>query len=289
MSFKQALETKDFVITAEVGPPKGTDVSRMIEHAKGLKGLVDALNVTDNQSAVMRLCPLTASKILIDHGIEPVYQTTCRDRNRLALQSDLLGAAAFGVKNVLALTGDHVSAGDHKDAKPVFDLESVHLLEVIDKLNKGKDMAGNDLRGKTDFYPGAVVTPEAEPLEPQMWKFEKKVAAGAKFFQTQAVYNMNRFEDFMKTASKYNVKILIGVLLLKSAGMAKFLNKFVPGITVPDELIDKLSNSENPGKTGIEIAVQTIKNAKGLCSGAHIMAIGAEEKVPEIISAADIV
>lgn len=286
MNFKESLETKDFVITAEVGPPKGTDITQMNHHIEALKGHIDALNVTDNQSAVMRLCPLIASKILIDHGIEPIYQTTCRDRNRLALQSDLLGAAVLGVKNVLSLTGDHVSAGDHKDAKPVFDLESVHLLEVIELLNNGKDMAGLELQGSTDFYPGAVVTPEAEPLGPQMWKFEKKVAAGAKFFQTQAVYNMNRFEEFMAQASKHNVKILIGVLLLKSAGMAKFLNKFVPGITVPDELIDKLANSENPGKTGIEIAAQTIKSAQGLCDGAHIMAIGAEEKVPEIIAAA---
>jgi len=287
MSLKEALETKEFVLTAEVGPPKGTDISKMREHAKLIKNAVDAVNVTDNQSAVMRLTPLIASKILIDEGIDPVFQITCRDRNRLAIQSDLLGASVLGVKNVLALTGDHVSAGDHKEAKSVFDIESVQLLGVINSLNSGNDMSGNELKGKTDFFPGAVVAPESEPIEPQLWKFEKKVAAGAKFFQTQAVFDLKRFEYFMKVASKYDVKILIGILLLKSAGMAKYVNNFVPGIKVPDEIIQKLTSSENQLKTGIEIAADTIRNAKKLCHGAHIMAIGAEELVPEIISASN--
>lgn len=287
MGLKESLKNKEFVLTAEVGPPKGTDITTMREHAKLIKNSVDAVNVTDNQSAVMRLTPLIASKILIDEGIDPVFQITCRDRNRLAIQSDLLGASTIGVKNVLALTGDHVNAGDHKEAKPVFDIESVQLLGVINSLNNGKDMMGNELKGKTDFFPGAVVTPESEPIEPQLWKFEKKVAAGAKFFQTQAVFDLKRFEDFMKVASRFDVKILIGILLLKSAGMAKYINNFVPGIKIPDETIQKLASSENQLKTGIDIAAETIKNAKNICHGAHIMAIGAEELVPEIISAAN--
>lgn len=288
MSLKQTLESGKFVITAEVGPPKGTDVHEMLENTELLKGYVDALNITDNQSAVMRMSTIAAAKMVKDKGVEVVYQMTCRDRNRLALQSDLLGVAAFGINNVLSLTGDHVSAGDHKDAKPVYDIESVQLLDLINTLNSGKDMAGNDLQGAPDFYAGAVVTPESEPLEPQLYKFERKIEAGAKFFQTQAIYDLNKFEKFMQTAGKHDVKIIAGILLLKSAGMAKYLNNFVPGIVVGDELIEELGSAENPGEKGIEIAARLIKSLKGMCHGVHIMAINAEDKVPTIIEAANL-
>ncbi|MDI6716628.1 MAG: methylenetetrahydrofolate reductase [Actinomycetota bacterium] len=288
MGFKEALAKGEFVITAEVGPPKGTDISEMVHHVEALKGKVTALNVTDNQSAVMRISTLAVSKILLDLGVEPIYQMTCRDRNRLGLQSDLLGAAVLGIKNVLALTGDHTTLGDHKSAKPVFDLESVQLLQVIQGLNEGHDMAGNELKGKTDFFAGAIVTPEANPFEPQFAKFEKKIEAGAKFFQTQAVYDIKKFHAFMDRASKYNVPILAGILLLKSAGMARFLNKFVAGISVPDELIQELANSEKPLAKGIEIAGRQIRELRNVCAGVHIMAIGAEDKVPDILAAAGI-
>jgi 5,10-methylenetetrahydrofolate reductase len=213
---------------------------------------------------------------------------TCRDRNRLGLQSDLLGAAVLGVKNVLALTGDHTLLGDHKDAKPVFDLESVQLLQAINRLNEGFDMAGLELKGKTDFFAGAIVTPEANPFEPQFAKFEKKVAAGARFFQTQAVYDLNKFYSFMERASRYNVPILAGILLLKSAGMARFLNKNVAGISVPDELIRELADADKPLEKGIEIAGRQIRELKEICAGVHVMAIGAEDKVPAILAAAEI-
>ncbi|MEW5707187.1 MAG: methylenetetrahydrofolate reductase [Actinomycetota bacterium] len=288
MGFKEALAKGEFVITAEVGPPKGTDISEMVHHVEALKGKVTALNVTDNQSAVMRISTLAVSKILLDLGVEPIYQMTCRDRNRLGLQSDLLGAAVLGIKNVLALTGDHTTLGDHKSAKPVFDLESVQLLQVIQGLNEGHDMAGNELKGKTDFFAGAIVTPEANPFEPQFAKFEKKIEAGAKFFQTQAVYDIKKFHAFMDRASKYNVPILAGILLLKSAGMARFLNKFVAGISVPDELIQELANSEKPLAKGIEIAGRQIRELRNVCAGVHIMAIGAEDRVPDILAAAGI-
>jgi len=288
MGFKEALAKGEFVITAEVGPPKGTDISEMVHHVEALKGKVTALNVTDNQSAVMRISTLAVSKILLDLGVEPIYQMTCRDRNRLGLQSDLLGAAVLGIKNVLALTGDHTTLGDHKSAKPVFDLESVQLLQVIQGLNEGHDMAGNALKGKTDFFAGAIVTPEANPFEPQFAKFEKKIEAGAKFFQTQAVYDIKKFHAFMDRASKYNVPILAGILLLKSAGMARFLNKFVAGISVPDELIQELANSEKPLAKGVEIAGRQIRELRNVCAGVHIMAIGAEDKVPDILAAAGI-
>ncbi len=290
MSFREALESGKFVVTAEVGPPKGTDTSEMIHHIELLKGKVDAVNFTDNQSAVMRMNSLAGCVAALEHGVEPILQMTCRDRNRIGLQSDLLGAYALGVKNVLCMTGDHVSAGDHKGAKPVYDVESVQLLRIVDSLNNGKDLAGNELAGRTEFFQGGVVTPEANPLEPQLIKFEKKIKAGAGFFQTQAVYDMERFKEFMKYARNFPVKVLAGLVVLKSAGMANFLNNFVPGIKVPQELIDELK-AAGKGKgldKGIEICARHIRQLRdeGICDGVHIMAIGAEDKVPEIMERA---
>jgi len=288
VGFKEEIQSGTFVVTAEVGPPKGTDLSEMKHHIEGLKDKVTALNVTDNQSAVMRVCTLAIAQVMMDMGLEPIYQMTCRDRNRLGLQSDLLGASVLGIKNVLSLTGDHPVLGDHKDAKPVFDIESVGLLEVISGLNEGHDMAGLELQGKTDFFAGAIVTPEANPLEPQLAKFEKKVKAGAKFFQTQAVYDMPKFMKFMDYAKQFDVPIMAGILLLKSAGMAKYLNKFVAGVSVPQELIDELApyKGEDALKKGIEIAGRQIAELKSICAGVHVMAIGAEDKVPDILAAA---
>lgn len=290
MSLNSALESGKFTVTAEVGPPKGTDIKKILQEAEMLKGKVDALNVTDNQSAVMRINSMSFCKLLLDMGNEPILQMTCRDRNRIGLQSDLLGASILGIKNVLCMTGDHPNAGDHKEAKPVYDIESVQLLQIVDNLNNGKDMMGNDLVGATDYYQGAVVTPEANPLEPQMMKFEKKVNAGANFFQTQAIYDIEKFKDFMASARKFPVKILGGLVLLKSAGMANFMNKFVPGITVPQNLIDELKEAgkEKALDTGIDIMARHIRQLKdeNICDGVHIMAIGAEDKVPAIMERA---
>ncbi len=290
MSFREALDSGKFVVTAEVGPPKGADIEEMIHHIDLLRDKVDAINFTDNQSAVMRMNSLSGCKIALERGAEPILQMTCRDRNRIGLQSDLLGAYALGVKNVLCMTGDHVSAGDHKGARPVYDLESVQLLKVVDALNNGKDMEGNDLKGSTGFFQGAVVTPEANPLEPQLIKFEKKVKAGARFFQTQAIYDIEKFREFMRFARQYPVKILAGLVVLKSAGMAKFLNNFVPGIVVPQELIEELkaAGKEKALDTGLSICARHIKQLKEekICDGVHIMAIGMEDKVPEILERA---
>jgi 5,10-methylenetetrahydrofolate reductase len=290
VSFQDALNSGKFVVTAEIGPPKGTDIKEMLHHAEMLKGKLDAVNVTDNQSAVMRICSLAICKILLDMGHEPILQMTCRDRNRIGLQSDLLGASVLGIRNVLCMTGDHPNAGDHKEAKPVYDVESVQLLKIVDSLNNGKDMMGNELKGRTNFFQGAVVTPEANPLEPQLIKFEKKVEAGAKFFQTQAVYDIEKFKEFMKYARRFPVKILAGLVLLKSAGMANYMNKFVPGISVPQELIDELKEAgkERALDTGINIMARHIRQLKEekICDGVHIMAIGAEDKVPIIMERA---
>jgi len=293
MSFKDILNSGKFVVTAEVGPPKGTDIKEMTHHMEILKGKVDAVNVTDNQSAVMRICSMAVSKIAMEHGLEPIFQMTCRDRNRIGLQSDLLGANVLGIKNVLCMTGDHVSAGDHKGAKPVYDVESVQLLKIVDGLNNGKDMSGNEMKGATDFFQGAVVTPEANPIEPQLIKFEKKIRAGAKFFQTQAIYDIEKFKDFMKHARKFPVKILAGFVVLKSAGMANFLNNNVPGIRVPQSLIDELkaAGKEKALDTGMNITARHIKQLKEekICDGVHIMAIGMEDKVPVIMERAGLV
>jgi len=289
MTLKSALESGKFAITAEIGPLKGTDVTEINEVAELLHGKVDAANVTDQQSSVMRLGSLVTCHLLVQKGLDPVFQTTCRDRNRIALQSDLLSAAVLGVKNVLAITGDVPALGDHPQAMPVYDLDSVQLLWVISKLNEGHDMMDNELHGKTDFFPGAVVNPGADTeasFELQLIKMEKKIKAGARFFQTQAVYDVNRFVKFMKRAEGWKVPILAGIIPLKSVGMARYMNKNVAGVFVPEELIKKMADAPDKTKMGIEIATNLIKELKGVCQGVHIMAIGWEKKVPEVLAAA---
>jgi 5,10-methylenetetrahydrofolate reductase len=289
MSLKSSLEARKFAITAEVGPLKGTDITEIEEVAELLQGRVDAANVTDQQSSVMRLGSLAVCHLLKDKGLDSVLQMTCRDRNRLALQSDLLSAYVLGIENVLALTGDLPALGDHPQAKQVYDLDSVQLLWVIKRLNEGYDMMGNELQGKTNFFTGAVVTPEADTeakRELQLIKMEKKIANGASFFQTQAVYDVDSFVKFMKKVEKFGVPILAGIIPLKSAGMARFMNKNVAGVFVPEELIDKMAKAEDRTAAGIEIAANLIKGLKDICQGVHIMAIGWEKKVPAILDAA---
>lgn len=286
---RQVFDSQKFVVTAEAGPLKGTDITELKEVAKILKGKVDAVNVTDQQSSVMRLGSLAVSHLLIDWGIEPIYQLTCRDRNRIGLQSDLLNAAVLGIQNVIALTGDLPSSGDHPQAKPVYDLDSVSLLSVIKGLNEGHDMVGNQLQGTTDFFAGAVVNPGADTeaaYELQIMKMERKVAAGAKFFQTQAVFDLEIFAKFMKRVEKYGIPVLAGVIPLKSAGMARFMNKNVAGVNVPQSMIDRISKAEDKAKTGVGMCGELIRSLRGLCQGVHIMAIGWEKKVPDILVAA---
>lgn len=289
--FKEALESGKFVVTAEVGPPKGTNIEKLLHHIDLLKDRVDALNVTDNQSAVMRICSLAVCKIIKDRGGEPILQITCRDKNRLAIQSELLGAHVLGIHNVLCLTGDHIVVGDHIDAMPVFDIDSVHLIQAVRTLEQGKDMAGNELDGPVSFCVGATATPEADPLEPQLLKFKKKVRAGIDFVQTQAVYDLDKFRRFMEFARKFDrVKVLAGIVLLASVGMARYMNANVPGIFVPEEMIQELASAPK-GKAiekGIEIAARLIRTIRdeGICDGVHIMAIGREERVLDILVAA---
>jgi methylenetetrahydrofolate reductase (NADPH) len=227
--------------------------------------------------------------MLTDLGIDPVYQVTCRDRNRLALQSDLLSGWALGVRNILALTGDHPSLGDHPTAKPVFDLDSVSLLQVIGTLNSGTDMSGNELHGKPDFLSGAVVNPGADneaAMELQIMKMEKKIEAGARFFQTQAVYDLDAFEQFMKRVQGLGAKVLGGIILLKSVGMARFMNKNIAGVFVPELLIQELKQAEDKARASMDIAVRLVKGMKDLCDGVHIMAMGWESRIPPILDEA---
>jgi methylenetetrahydrofolate reductase (NADPH) len=290
--FKEALNSGKFIITSEIGPPKGTNLEKMRHHIEILKDTVDAINVTDHQSSVMRFPSIGGCLEIIERGGEPILQMTCRDRNRMALEAELLFAYSRGVGNVLCLTGDAVPVGDHKEAKGVFDLDSLQLLKTIRLLESGKDLGDNDLDGAVEFCAGAIVTPEANPLEPQLIKFEKKVEAGAEFIQTQAIYDLNNFAKFMKYARQFPVKILAGIVLLVSARMAKYMTENVPGIFVPQELIDEMATApkgEGLNK-GIEIAGRMIAIIKkeGLCDGVHIMAIGKEEVVPDILAAAGI-
>jgi len=291
--FEEKLYSGDFLVTTEVGPPKGTDVSEMVHHIDVLKDKVDAINVTDHQSSVMRFPSLGGCLLVKEHGGEPILQITCRDRNRLAIQADLLLAYSRGIRNVLCLTGDSVDVGDHKEAKPVFDLDSVQLGEMIRIMESGKDFGGNDLKGAPQFCLGASVHPEADFIEPQLIKFEKKVAAGMQFFQTQGIFKLESLRRFMQYASQFNVKILAGIIVLASARMARYMNDNVPGIIVPQDAIDELASMEK-GKglqKGIEIAVRLIKTVReeNLCHGVHIMAVGNERIVPDILEAAQAV
>jgi methylenetetrahydrofolate reductase (NADPH) len=288
--FKEALKSGKFVVTSELAPPKGTNLEKFRHHIELLKDRVDAMNVTDHQSSMMRYPSLGGCLLVKELGGEVILQMTCRDRNRLALQADLLFANSRGIHNVLCLTGDSILLGDHKEAKSVFDLDSSQLLAAIRILETGKDLGGNDLDGTVEFCAGAIVTPEADPIEPQLIKFEKKLEAGAEFIQTQAVYDLDKFIEFMNYARQFNVKILAGIILLTSAGMARFMNKNIAGVYVPQELIDEMA-AVPKGQAlakGIEIAGRMIKRIhdEKMCDGVHIMAIGKEETVPDIIAAA---
>ena len=290
--FRKILKTKDFVITAEAAPEKGSNVSKAIEHVKLLKDKVHGLNVTDNQSSVMRYPSLGVCLLIKEHGGEPILQVTCRDRNRLAIQADLLFAYSRGVDNVLCLTGDSIDVGDHKEAKQVFDLDSVQLIHLVHTLNSGQDMAGNELDGNIDFCIGTTATPSADPLKPQLIKVEKKLAAGVEFIQTQAVYELDDLKRFVEFVRKIDdkVKILGGIVPVIGAKMAAYMNDNVPGVFIPQHLIDELAQA--PKGTGvakgIEIAARMIRQMKEekICDGVHIMFIGREEKVPDILVAA---
>ena len=292
MRITELFDNGEFVVTAEVGPPKGFHLEHLVEEAKEYLSGITAVNVTDNQSSVMRTSTLATCALMKNAGLTPIYQATCRDRNRLALQSDLLGAAALGIENILCLTGDHTKMGDHPGAKPVFDLDSVSLLYTASQLEKGVDLSGNALVGEPPkFAKGAVVSPISDSVDAQLAKMERKVMAGADYFQTQAVFEPEKFIKFMETAKQFGKPVQLGVIIPKSAGMAKFMNRNVAGVHVPDHMIEALAADKERAKagiTGVEIAAQIIRECRPYCQGVHIMALGWESKVPELLKLAGI-
>ena len=262
----------------------------MIEMVRLLKGRVHAVNITDGSRAVLGMSSLAASIILLHHGVEPICQVACRDRNRIGLQADLLGAHALGIRNILALTGDPVKAGDHPDAKAVFDLESVRLLQAINKLNQGLDWNQKSLPdGATDLFVGAAVDPQSSSWSGLKSRFERKLQAGAQFFQSQLITDFDRLDQFMtEIATGTQKPILAGIFLLKSAKNARFINKYVPGVQIPDDIINRLEQAKNPLEEGILIASEQVKIARQLCQGVHIMAVKREDLIPKILDLAGI-
>ena len=292
MRITELFDNGQFVVTAEVGPPKGCHMEHVVEEAKEYLSGITAVNITDNQSSVMRMGSFPACVMLKNAGLTPILQLTCRDRNRIALQSELLGAAALGIENILCLTGDHTKMGDHPGAKPVFDLDSVSLLHTVCQLEKGVDLAGNPLVGEAPkFAKGAVVSPCSDSIDAQLAKMERKVMAGAEYFQTQAVFDSEKFIAFAEKAKQFGKPVQLGVIIPKSAGMAKFMNNNVAGVHVPQWMIDELAADKEKAKagiTGVELAAKVIKECRPYCQGLHIMALGWEAKVPALLEMAGI-
>ncbi|MBE0577603.1 MAG: methylenetetrahydrofolate reductase [Desulfuromonadales bacterium] len=278
----EQLSRGQFVVTAEIAPPKGTNLAPALAAVAKFEGIT-AVNVTDNQGANMRLSALALAAQLQKAGTETILQLTCRDRNRMALQSDLLGASAFGIENLLLLSGDHSKFGDHPDSRPVFDLDSVQLLDMTAGLMMGIDMAGKPLNGVPKFFPGAAVNPAAEPFELMFQKVAKKVDSGARFFQTQSIFDRNALERFMSAMKPLRVPVIAGVLLIRNARMARFLNENIPGVQVPDALIERFDRTADPLAEGLAIARETVDLARGLCQGVHLMTLGHEGMIPAIL------
>jgi methylenetetrahydrofolate reductase (NADPH) len=286
--FEKTLNSGKFAVTCEIGPPKGAEIEEIEEAAEYLREVADGINITDLQSSVMRLGSLTTCYFIKQMGLDPIFQITCRDRNRLALQSDLLSASVLGIRNVLALTGDYTTIGDHPQAEPVFDLDSVQLLWAIKKLEEGFDLSGKELTQKPSFFKGAVVNPGADTeasYELQIIKMKKKIDQGAQFFQTQAIYDAEVFKRFMERIRSENIDIpvLAGIILLKSEKMANYMNKFVPGVFVPESIIKKMESTDDKVSMCIEIASGLIEEVKPYCAGVHIQALGWEKHVPAVV------
>ncbi|MCD6271720.1 MAG: methylenetetrahydrofolate reductase [Deltaproteobacteria bacterium] len=294
-NLQKLLSEGKFVVTGECGPPRGANTEIIAKKADLLKGYVDAVNVTDNQTAIVRMSSISASVHLIRQGLEPVMQMVCRDRNRIAMQSDILGAWSLGIKNILCLSGDHQSFGSQPDALNVFDIDSMNLINMVKTMrDEGRDMSGFELNDPPEMFIGAAANPFADPFEYRVLRLAKKIDAGADFIQTQCIYNMDRFKEWMRLAGEEGltekVHILAGVTPMKSAGMAKFMKNRVAGMDVPDELIKRMESvqKDKAAEEGIKICLETIEDLRKIdgVHGIHIMAIEWEEKVSEIVKAA---
>ena len=280
-----------FVVTSELNPPKGLDLSPMLATARSLAGVVDAFNLTDSHNARMSMAPIGAARRLLEAGGEPIVQMTARDRNRIAIQADLLAAAALGVANVVLMTGDAPAHGDHPDAKAVFDLGSAEIIAAARGLTEGRDLAGNDLRGAPELCVGAVVNPGSPDLDGEMARMAAKVEAGARFFQTQAVYDPGAFERFARALERFagaGVAVIAGIIPIKSVRMARYLNEHVPGIEVPEAVIEEVAEAKDVDAASTAIAARTITGISALCQGVHLMTLGREDLIPAIVERAGI-
>ena len=285
---KQALNSGKFVVTAELNPAKGTDLAPLFKKADMLRDRVNAFNLTDSHSSRMSMAPTAAAHLLLDRGIEPILQLSCRDRNRIALQSDLLAAHALGISNILCMTGDPPQTGDHPEAKPVFDLEAIALLRAITSLESGQDIGGSELKGSPTFFAGAVANPGAPDIEKELARMGEKIEAGARFFQTQAVYDASAFEKFMEAARRFDVPVLAGMIMLKSGRMARNFNDNLPGVFVPEAIVQELDGADDRRAKSAEITARIVADVKPMCSGVHIMALGWESLIPQLLGAAGI-
>ena len=282
----QSLAEEDFTLTAELNPPKGTDLAGVLSAAETLKGQVTAFNLTDSAASRMTMAPGALAHLLRDRDIESTLQIAGRDRNRLAIQADMLAASALGVENLVCMTGDPPSGGDHPDAKAVFDLGAEDILKAASSLEAGQDLAGNALKGRPRFYKGAVANVAVPDLGKEVARMEAKIASGAQFFQTNAVYEAAGFETFMKRCEKFEVPVLAGIIVLKSARQARYMTERIPGVVVPDRLTDALARTSDPVRTSVRMAGQVIRDVAPMCHGVHIMAIGWERYIPDVLEAA---
>ncbi len=285
---RSAIRADEFIVTAEVMPPKGGDPSHMLEMAAHLKEWVHAVNVTDGSRAVLRMSSLACSVLLKQAGIEPICQMTGRDRNAIALQSDLMGAHALGVRNILTLTGDPIKAGDYPKSKSVHELDSIRLLRVIRQLNSGVDYNEKAMSdGTLDIFPGAAVDPQSTSWSGMQSRFDKKLESGAQFFQSQLISDFDKLQKFMdQVAAGCDRPILAGIFLLKSAKNAAFINRCVPGVNIPQHLIDRLAAAPDPLKEGVKIAAEQVRAARQICQGVHMMAVRREDLIPQILEMA---
>ena len=287
---ERILASGKFAVTAEAGPPKGTSAEVIRKKGELLRRCCDAVNVTDNQTAIVRMSSLAGCLLLKQQGIEPVMQMVVRDRNRLALQGDVLGAVALGINNILCLSGDHQKFGNHPTAKGVFDIDSIQLIQTLKMLrDEKKFISGEDVSGEVPVFIGAVANPFADPFEYRVSRLAKKVKAGADFIQTQAVYDVPKFARWMEMLTERGldkkVHILAGVIPVRSAGMARYMRDYVPGVTVPDEIVTRMEKADNPKEEGVRIVLEIIEQLKDMpgVHGIHIMAVNWEDIVPEIV------
>ena len=287
-NLQSKIKDKIFLVTSELNPPKGTDLSTLFNKVELLKKSITAFNITDNHTSKMSMSPIAVANLLKTQGIEPIVQLACRDKNRVALQSDILGLSALGIKNILCMTGDHSSIGDDPNSKPVFDLDGISLLKAVSSLRNGKDVANNKLKGAPEIFSGAVANPGSNDIQKEIDRMKQKIEAGAQFFQTQPVYDIKKFESFFNQTKELNIPIIAGHIMLKSADMANNFNKNIPGVSIPQSIIKNLSEASDKKSKSSNIAIELINELKNMCQGIHLMALGWESLIPNILKETEI-